>query len=179
MAEYHYLISSLPMLRWGEPPPLSASEFLDMCVPWLPNSTMKSLHSLTLIPAPSGDDEASETAAAWNAWEISFRNAIAKSRAGNLGREADAFLKPESDVFSEIENGLQEAAGAANPLERERLFDSMRWRRLEDLETGHIFDFERLCVYKLKLALLENIEARDRDKGEANLETILEKTSLS
>ena len=63
---------------------------------------------------------------------------------------------------------LGAAAAAPDPLEREKLIDRIRWRKLEELEAGHEFDFDALCVYRLKLEILGRYRRRSAETGRTN-----------
>ena len=51
MASYYYLISSLPMLRAGDAPPLDYAAFLDQCQGAVSDRVYRSLEELTVRSA--------------------------------------------------------------------------------------------------------------------------------
>ena len=65
---------------------------------------------------------------------------------------------------------MREAFAAENPLEREKMLDAARWRKLEELELGNLFNFNVLCAYKLKLELLLKWKARNAELSQKNLD---------
>lgn len=174
MAQYYYLVSSLPMLKPEETPFLSSREFLEICADKLSAKDFSALSAISLVPDESAAFPADSAAAKWNTWEICLRNRIAAHRTGK-GQDASEYMLPETDCFSEIEAGVQEAYGIKNPLERENIFDRMRWRKLDDLEAGHDFDFDKLCIYMLKLLLREKWLIRSKENGFNNLDGAIAK----
>lgn len=175
MSEYFYLVSSLPMLKQDEEPVISSDEFLEACSHWLPESEMSLLTQLDLVPDAVSPPSPGSAARKWSDWETCLRNLLAKTRAGKLNRDAANSMREENDFFSDIERGAQDAYSASNPLEREKILDKLRWTQLEDLESGHHFDFDKLCIYRIKLLLREKWTARKKEQGEENLNGIIEK----
>jgi len=78
------------------------------------------------------------------------------------------------DYFSEIDRGVQEAFSAKDPKLKEKILDNLRWKELDNLESGHQFDVTKLCIYKLRLMICEKWINRQIEKGETNLESIVE-----
>jgi hypothetical protein len=160
---------------------MSETEFLDACADWLPDDAMERIRELTLLP-PEDIRKGDSAIDRWNVWETRLRNALAARRSrrdgGGGDRAAEKYLRENLDFFSEIEDGVQEAFSKSSPLEREDVLDKLRWRALEDIESGHDFDFDKLCVYKLKLLLLAKRASRNTAKGEENLEAALTTTAL-
>ena len=175
MAGYYYLISSLPMLMFDEKAPIDLETFDDACIGQVSERDMKILDKVNLLP-PSEEEfnfPANSAAERFRQWEVCLRNRIAAHRAPQ-GKDIHNYLHEEKSCFCEIDTGIQEAFALKNPLEREKYFDRMRWHALEDIEAGHHFDFDKLCVYKLKLLLLEKWNKRQRPEGVKNLDSMLE-----
>jgi len=172
MRNSYYLISSLPMLKRDERPFMGLESFMSACEPWLSSGEMSALAGLSLEPGVSAG--AGGVTGEWSAWEASLRNRLARARGARLERDAEKFTRPDSGFHSEIDRGVQEAFSAPSPLEKERILDSLRWRILDHMESGHIFDFDFLCVYKLKLMLREKWGERTKALGSANFDKALE-----
>ncbi len=168
MADFYYLMSSLPMLRLGDSPQLNSAQLLEICADKLSSCELTTLKQLTLIP---DDHNAIGNSAikAWNDWETCLRNRLAIRR-GTADNSADEYLHHENDFFSEIDAGIQEAVALSNPLECERHLDALRWRRLNDIESGVAFSFSALTIYMVKLLLLEKWLPRDNEHGYENLD---------
>lgn len=173
MAGYYYLISSLPMLMFDEKALLSVEEFIEACADKISESDLNILNKLVLVPEAEQTYPANSVAERWRQWEIYLRNRIASHRAPH-GKDIHSYLQEEKSCFCDIDTGIQEAFGIKNPLEREKYFDRMRWNALDDFESGHHFDFDKLCVYKLKLLLSEKWNERQVEQGEKNLDVMLE-----
>lgn len=96
---------------------------------------------------------------------------IAVIRAEKLKR-TDSFEEPE-EFYSEIDHALA-AALSASPVEREKLLDAVCWRKLDELEICHEMDFEHLCIYRIRLGILQKYTNRDENTGRSNFEAALE-----
>jgi hypothetical protein len=168
---YYYILSSLPMLRKEGPPPLTSDYFLHSCSEMIPEKTVKQLSSLKLLPDKETPLGRFSSAVKWYKWETDMRTKLAKFRAVSHGREQ----KHQGNDFSDIDRRIEEILSVPNPAERERMLDSLRWKALDDLEFGHNFDFDNLCIYKIKLMLLEKWVGKDQRKGLENLDAIINK----
>ena len=178
MAGYYYLISSLPMLMFDEKPLLSVKELDEACVDKLSENDLEILNMLSLVPEAKQTYPTGSAAERWRQWEIYLRNRIVSHRAPH-GKDIHSYLQDEKACFCDIDSRLQEAFGLKNPLEREKYFDQMRWWALDDFESGHHFDFDKLCIYKLKLLLLEKWNERQVEQGGKNLDIMLEQIDNS
>ena len=108
-------------------------------------------------------------------FEQYLRTRIAQRRAGRDDDRAAALPDP-AEYFGMVDFGLAQAA-AADPFEREKLIDRIRWSHLDDLECGHDFDFAGLCVYRCKLAILEKYRERKAEQGRENFNRAVERIS--
>jgi uncharacterized protein DUF2764 len=174
MAAFYYLVSSLPMLFPGEAPLMSAEEFMLTCTDFLSVIEMDKLRALSLIPPEDYTEFTNPATVDWYDWETCFRNALVHLRGKEKGTEIEKFLREERDFFSEIEKGVVEAFNKSTPLEMEDTLDKLRWDKLNDMEVGHMFDFEKLCIYKLKLMLCEKQTLLNKTKGSDNFDMIVE-----
>lgn len=172
MAEYYYLVSSLPDLAPDTEPPLRLETFMENCADWLSSREMAVIAALSLTPEMPGETT-DHAIALWYDWETVLRNRLARQRSGFSGQDAEAVLRHENDLYSEIESGVTDAWAQTDPQEREKVLDQVRWRFLEGLEAGHHFDFVHLCVYKIKLMLREKWLPRRLENGRANLDQTL------
>ena len=167
MAQFYYLISSLPMLSLDETPSIDSAKFLDSCDGFVLPEELETLTELALHPSDPPSDNILEE---WSNWETLLRNQLVLKRSKQGGEK---YLHEENGTFSEILKGVQEAYLKADPLEREDYLDQLRWARLEDLEVGHEFDFRKLCIYKIKLMLCEKRMNRGKEKGSTNYDDII------
>lgn len=179
MSSLYYLISSLPSLKFGDKPPFSDDKFLSLCAACLNSAKIRELKSVALTPAITARKFENETARKWSEWDTCLRNRIIRLRKPAFHADATTFQKAEKDYFSEIDKLVQEAFSISDPLNREKSIDSARWKKLDDLESGHVFDFEKLVVYRLKLLLLEKWAAKKTDQGKKNFEGIISSFSVN
>ena len=76
--------------------------------------------------------------------------------------------------------GLETTAGMrpvlplvpGSPLEEEVQLMRWQWEKLEELSIGHYADIGALCIYKLKLLLLQRLWDFDREQGFEKFESI-------
>jgi hypothetical protein len=182
---YHFLIASLPELLWGQLPEYTQEDFYASVEEALSTKVVKQLQAWdkkNVASVEASDDSEEELPidiakipvyAAFNEFEDFLTGRIAKVRAEKLGIP---FINKESDAFFvEAEKAVQFASIESNPIEREKMLDLLRWRFLEEMETGHMFDFDGLCIYKLKLSLLEKYRYRKAELGKGNFNSALKR----
>jgi hypothetical protein len=153
LTQHYYLVASLPLLLFDDPPPFSNAAFLQMCREQLTDDDYVLLARISfdaLRPHP-GDPAAGS---AYSAWETALRNELAVQRAQRLGVSPDPFLR-EAPFYVGLPALVKEALGAGTPRAVETALDRRRWSYLEELEAGTQFGLGRLVVYRLKLLLLE------------------------
>lgn len=171
MAHYHALCASLPMLKIDDAPLISSETFLSYCSSFVKPEKLQELASATLAPdrAPEKRKTLLERYAAW---EMSLRLSLAKLRANRLGADTSGnrFFKMDISYETDADRAAAEAYGAPNPLEREKLLDLARWRKLEELEQGHLFDFDTLGAYRCKLLIAEKWQKRASGIASENLD---------
>lgn len=169
MSEFHYFASSLPFLRLGTESPMRSEEFLDQAQYHLPPGQWQSLSAIALTPR---EDAAGATETRWNRFETCLRNAVARCRARKLKKEAHAYTRLEEDAFGHLESQVQEAFGR-DPLNMEEHLDLIRWQFLDDLAVGHLFDYDALVIYRIRLLLLEKRGGLDPENGQARLDDLM------
>ena len=169
--QFYYLISSLPDLRLGEKPPFSVDEFLGMCTGDLNETQMETLKKVDLYPEFDPKSVSSEL---WISWERYLRNFLTETRALKQKEDADLYKKELIDVFPSDRRQFEELMNNSDPAERERGFDNLRWKRLEDCKVGHNFDFNALAVYKLMLMLVEKWSTVSDEYDVKNLNELMD-----
>ncbi|MCK5805453.1 MAG: DUF2764 family protein [Lentisphaeria bacterium] len=170
--QYYYLVSSLPLVQLGERPTLSSEQFLEMCVGEVSEEELATLREMELVPR--GGEGGSVVESAWSEWDTCIRNELVRHRAGELGVDVEGHMRDENDVFPTDRKQLEEVLAMGDPAARERALDDLRWRRLDDLETGHPFDFGALVLFRLRLLLAEKWAEQDRERGVRNLGRLIE-----
>ena len=161
-AQYYYQVSTLPMLRLGEPARLSLEAFTGFCSRQLPAAVATALERLGLEP---DGQPCCEVERRWQVWETYARNCLVRLRALRLGLDAAHFVRPVADAFPVDRRRLEEVLSDPDPLQRERELDRLRWQRLDDLAVGHEFDLEALVLYKLRLLLVSKWGVRTAAAG--------------
>ena len=172
MSTFYYLISSLPSISLWEMPEINTDRLFDICDEWLSVKEMEVLKQVELSPNENIRKHI-PTLVKWYNWETCLRNRLARHRSGKIDIDYTPYLREEHDYYSEIERIAQEAIAADTPLEKEKFLDEQRWSYLTNLEAGHIFNFDLVCIYKLKLMLCEKWLARDTERGKQNFDKAL------
>ena len=169
---YPYIMASLPMLHFGNPPPFSFERFLLACEGFIGEQEFDVLKKLPSLLESRGPIE-QKVIQKYRAFDVSLRNELVKVRAARKHSDPSVHLREEGY----FDLTLVRLAGAVskNPslLDAERQIDRERWNFLEELAGGHYFDFDALVVYGFKLLILERWErVRSADKPRALNETI-------
>ena len=174
---YYYLCASLPALLFGRPAPMSVAEFDELCREELSARDFQLLRQAGLHVSrdPESSGALPPVLAEMVRFEQYLRTRIAQRRAGRDDDRAAALPDP-AEYFGMVDFGLAQAA-AADPVERDKLIDRIRWSHLDDLECGHDFDFAGLCVYRCKLAILEKYRERKAEQGRENFNRAVERIS--
>jgi hypothetical protein len=178
VSQYYYLAASLPTLRFESPPPMSLPDYLSLCREFVGPADLRAIAAARFVEfedaiqrLPAADSES--VLARWYRWEITLRNVLAKLRALKMGWDPHPYHH-EIREYLGLEALAQEALGASDPWEAEKLLMRARWSFLDELEVGHFFDTERLVVYSLKLQLLAVQTSMTREKGGAELRRVRE-----
>ncbi len=181
---YYYLSASLPSLRLTVEPDMSVAEFDEFCAEWIPAAQMTRLKqgSLRTGRLPEEGAELPVIYAAFNRFDRYLRTRIAERRAEEHGwsRNDEALAIPPLELgadFDEVDFTLGPAAAAADPLEREKRVDDIRWNMLDELAEGHEFDFDGLCVYRLRLEILNKYRDLSAEAGRRNFNEAAERIS--
>lgn len=175
MSTLYYLISSLPTLSLWEKPEIDLNSFLELCKDQLDINEYNAVKEIEFLPSEDLEKQHKNLSLKkWYNWETCLRNKVAKLRTNNTDKDCTSYLHEEKDYFPEIERISQEAMGADNPLDKEKILDNGRWERLCELESGHIFDIDLVFIYKLKLFICEKWLTRQEDAGRENLDKALD-----
>lgn len=170
---YVYLISSLPMLRFGARPPFPFEKFLALCERFIPPEDLDTLKCVQL--SVDADVRAAHPALArWFSFETALRNELVRLRAPHRHAEAAKYLRAEAGEGFSLAHAALAAHRKVSPLEAERFLDEVRWNFLEELAAGHYFDLDILILYALKIGILERWERIETAPGRALLEAALQ-----
>ena len=173
MADYFYFLPSLPMLRWGEKPPVSRERFMALCQELLGTELASEIGTLQLLP-----DETRKTmspvAAAWHNFETFLRNTTGNIRRNRMRKSNAVMANHATDYLSAIEaKRIEEILAIASPLERENALDNLRWKFLDGLEARQTFSKGSVEIYALRLLLLEKHASRQYEAGKAAFDKLM------
>jgi hypothetical protein len=163
LAQYYYLVASLPLLFYDSENVPSHEDFLVTC-----RQHISPGHYRLLVATSATDLQTTpascKTLRLWRQWEISLRNELVRLRAKKQGREAEAYLV-ESPGVLDPQTIAREAFAQESPLQAEDTLNRGRWSFLDQLEVGHYFDIEKILIYALRLQVLARKALFDEEKG--------------
>lgn len=172
---YYYFVSTLPILRLFEPAPWSSEDFLTESAKHLSLADQNLLKATELVPQNNTNLPPNTMTFAWNNFETLLRNRIIRQIAGNSDK-GKSFERDAEGCLPELELAVSEAWSQSNPLEREKVLDRWRWRFLDDQESSKSFGATgSICMYKIKLQIIEKWDRRKLEAGQINLTQVLEK----
>ncbi|NLN60793.1 MAG: DUF2764 family protein [Deltaproteobacteria bacterium] len=151
---YSYILSTLPGLHYGMNPPFSMEDFIKKLTGFIPEDEQRTIreYATEKVDVPSATEPVGRMFAAF---ETTLRNHLVRLRSTDLGVSPEKYLKSrEEKIDQRIERYASEAYKNQDPLESERILDQTRWNCLEEMESGHIFNFSALLIYTLKLKIL-------------------------
>ena len=167
MAQFYiYLISSLPVLQFGLKAPFSKEHFFQMCSEMIPEKDMSVLNNAD-IAGLFFEDLKQNTLQQWLDFEITLRNELVKIRAARKKVEPGKYLKKDGLSDINLHAIAMHAHRMSSLVEAEKYLDLERWKKLDELCTGHYFDLDYLIIYAVKLQILirwDNINKADKVK---------------
>lgn len=169
MAQYYYLVSSLPALNPDSDQCPEWPAFRNACLSWLGPEDLAVLDQ-TLEAWPQSMP-ANPLLDAWFSWERGLRNVLAGLRAGKKQLDPALHVRPGASgdtgqFVYPVSELARQAMAAENPLAAEQILYRGRWNKLDELELGHFFDLERVLVYSLKLLQLARWKTMTAAAGE-------------
>ncbi len=165
---YYYLAASLPELSLGQPVNMDAAEYITLCRSHL---SERDCQALDAIASESACDH--PTVEGWRQREIQLRNAVARLRAQRLHTDASQTQKVHTGFEVYIEQGVEKAFQAPNPLQRERMLDELRWQTLNELQGTDGFGSASVVTYLLRLQLCKRWSTFNKEDGTARMESTL------
>ena len=170
MGRYHYLVSSLPALALGSPPPYSPTEFRFHCQNVISKTDLAELDLLLAGRAAEGRTAFLQ---AWAGADAQIRNTAAKGRASRLGVEAKSFLHSHRGYAVWLDKEVNDALAKASPLAREMGLDQARWKFVEDLARADASGLPAVLAFAVKLMLVARWAALQEEAGRAQLEQLV------
>ncbi len=176
VADYYYLVSSLPELQLEAPPLISREEFLSLCEEQLTDRDLSIMQALVSGVSGTGG---SETAAQWVSFSDSLDAELASQRAQRMNLKDQSSYIPQELPPASIVDLVAKAMSDLSPLESERLLDEARLAFLDELAVNHHFDLTRIIVYYLKLTILDREQSFEFDRGDAEFRRLLSNIQTS
>lgn len=163
--QYYYLVAFLPSLVFGEKAPHSSAAFLESCKEHLDPKSLSIVKEIIL--SERFEKRLHGFLDAWIDWDESLKAAIAGLRAKRLAVQEATFNRKiikgkEEMIFSWLLSNLEKAP---NPLNAEIILAKTRWDKIDEMESGHFFDIERIMAHALKLRLMERLNSFENEKG--------------
>ncbi|MFP4483506.1 MAG: DUF2764 family protein [Spirochaetota bacterium] len=170
MAQYYYLVSTLPMLWFDSEKYLSEGDFLEACAARVSQHDYRRLINTELRIDPVAYQPLTHVQSWWYRREVALRNAVARVRAAALNRDPEESIRltPDGrDLGDDLEviATVREAYSQESPLRREERLLQYRWQLLEEVSVDHFFDLDTLVVYFLKLKILYRRSYFQKDLG--------------
>jgi len=163
---YYYVVASLPLMFFGDPPAVRPSEWRRQLQGVLPEPDLVFVDAFLEGRHVGGCRFAEQ----WRAKEMQLRNAVARARAARLGLEVQSHLQPHDGYDMAIEDAVINAFTKENPLERERELDRCRWHIAEELAWGELFRLETILAFAVKLRIAERWAALRNEAGQQVVE---------
>ncbi len=153
MDKYYYFVSQLPVLKFNERPSIGKDYFLDEAKKWLSPKDLEIIVDLNINDFIFKKDDLT-VLREYKYFERVLREELVLFR-------KNSYSNIDSKVLTVVSLSVLEG----NPLDVERKLLLLRWTFIEEKEQGHYFDLESLCLYFLKLQILERLFIFDKEKG--------------
>ena len=163
MASYHFLMSSLPMLKSDGALPISYDKFLSYAKGSVSGSTYELLEGLSL------DSDKGPLISEWAKFYSSFKKELTYQRS----KKANIPAQQPFDVDIEVKKAITAAVNDKNPLSAENTLLAIQFDKLDSLTGIHAFDDHALFGYALKLKLLERRTVFDAASGKKELNRLV------
>jgi hypothetical protein len=169
MKDHWYLVSSLPHLRFGDKPSMSAEAFRAACVGWLTDDEMAQVDALLASVEPP----AGPASKVWNA-EVQLRDAVVRVRAKNRGTDASPYIRPHEGFSATIEKMVTDAFTRPDPQEQEMELDRARWSLADELAINGPFGLPAVLAFAVKVRIAERWAGMDEERGTSAVESLIE-----
>jgi hypothetical protein len=160
---FFYFVASLPGLEFYKKSVITYGEFLAESKRHLSARDFVVLSKATLGLDDLGLDH--PTLSQWSDFNRRLRNEIVFFRAKKFSKDPVEFIRGDQYVPQDIVDSVAQALKALDPLQAEKVLDQLRWRKLDDLSSGHYFDLEWLMVYGLRLQILDRYQIVSSFRG--------------
>ncbi|MDD4102648.1 MAG: hypothetical protein PHU80_08460 [Kiritimatiellae bacterium] len=157
-----YLLSSLPMLKFGTAPSVTAETFAAACREQLGNADAEAVEAVL-----NSETCSHPFVVAWQDRETILRNATARERARLTGTDSARWLRDAKGCDMRIEGMVDDAFQESDPLRRDEELDKIRWLIADELQGPDPLCKNAVFTYAAKLAILLRRAALDAEKGAA------------
>ncbi|MDD1715055.1 MAG: DUF2764 domain-containing protein [Methanoregulaceae archaeon] len=139
----------------------------------MPEKDFKILSTLPLPEEYQEREEEHPLVRHWIEFDTALRNELVRTRAARIRRDPAAYSL--AGIYGDSSLGpAVMAAGTNSSLSgAEKALDELRWKKLDDLATGHYFDLDFLITFGYKLMILERWERIRTADGRILLEQVL------
>ncbi|MBC8207387.1 MAG: DUF2764 family protein [Kiritimatiellales bacterium] len=165
-----YLVSSLPYLRFGDKPPMSAKAFRAACVGWVADDERVVIDAALENREPEAGVSPAEL---WWNGEVQLRDAVVRVRAKNRGTDASRFIQPHDGFSVTIEKMVTDAFTRPDPMEQEMELDRARWSLVDELAVGDLFGFAAVLAFAVKVRIAERWAGLDEEAGKEKVEELI------
>lgn len=162
-----YLVSSLPMLHLDVAPGMTPAQFVEACREQLGAADAAAAEALV-----QGVPSEHPFVLAWRDKEAILRNAIARERARVTGKDASRWTHPTQGCDGQIESEVDDAFQEANPLNREKELDKVRWLIADELQGPDPLSVKVALAYAIKLTLATRWAHFDTEQGRKTFDAL-------
>lgn len=159
------------MLRMDSEPVLDSETYLEQLRGVLAPAMLEAIRGLNRPPPVEPFCPAVKR---WNALEVYVRNFVIRNRPDADRRRAEEWTRHEPDVFPGLDNTLNDALNAPDPLEREKRLDHIRWDILEEARFARPFEIDALAVYRCRLLIAEKWAQINPEEGVQNVANVVQ-----
>jgi len=171
-SDYYYLVASLPMLDFSLSPAITYEDFSRRSREQLLDCDMRIIEQATI--EPSGDTQAARAILReWKQFDLTLRNELVKMRVAKKAKDSLDYIRGEYYPNPFIAHFAHLIFNQSSPLEAEKMFDRIRWDKIEELKLSHFFDIDYLICYSLELQILERWKKIKQEDGEKILEELV------
>lgn len=163
----YYLISSLPALTLEQRPSLTREDYLSQCRAQLSATDADAIEALLFDLSSSHP-----FVITWRDKETILKNAIAYARATKANADVEPWIRPTEGCDISYEVLVDEVFQLADPLQRERGLDKIRWMIAESLQAYDPMDVTVALAYAIKLKLALRWATLDEAKGQTTFEQL-------
>ena len=167
MANYSYLIASLPMLSLDATLPISYQAFLSKCRDILSKGDYAELERATFTPSEGARNTLMRK---WEGYIDEVSHLVKQERTKRLGWQSG-----ESPVIINnpvLQDRIHRATFSMNPLEGEKEILAIYFDFLDSNTPSDVFSLEALMIYALKIQIIERLNAFSVEKGRNEFRTL-------